>query len=397
MESIHPQQQAIRAVFMRGGTSKALVFHRKDLPQDRADWDAIFLAAMGSPDPNGRQLDGMGGGLSSLSKVCVIEKSAHPDADIDYLFGQVEMHAARVDYAGSCGSMASAIGPFAADEGLVPVPQDGDAVVRIRDVNADKLIISRFRMRGGRACVDGDFAVDGIAGSGSPVRIAFLSPAGAATGKVLPMGVPVSEINVAGVGRIAYSFVDAANPVMFVAAESIGLSGSELPDAIEAVPGLLGTIERIRRHVTVAAGAAPDLEAAGAVSLPRIAFVARSARSPIISGGMLEQEDTDIIIRMIGRGRPHLAVPITTALCLAVACKIPGTIPRGLLSARAAAGGDIIIGHPSGAWTMAAEVDDEAGRIDVRSASAVMTARRLFQGEVMVPSAVMARLRAMPV
>jgi 2-methylaconitate cis-trans-isomerase PrpF len=378
-------QLAIRAVFMRGGASKALVFHARDLPQDRAARDRIFLAAMGSPDPNERQLNGMGGGLSSVSKVCIIEKSNRADADIDYTFGQVEVREPRVDYNGSCGSMASAMGPFAVDEGLVDAPADGEAVVRIRDVNADRIIVSRFRTRGGKAAVCGDLAVDGIAGAGAPVRLEFQSPGGAATGKLLPLGEVVSSIDVAGFGPVAFSFVDAANPLMFVDAATVGLTGTELPEEIEAIPGLLAKIEKMRRSVTVRAGAAPDLETAGAVALPRIAFVSRPARSNTLSGRILQPEDTNIIVRMIGRGRPHRAVPITTALCLAVACRLPGSIPNRMLSARAAAGGDIVIGHPSGAWSVAAAVSRDNAGWRAEMAAVQMTQRRLFQGEVLVP------------
>lgn len=379
-------QIAVPAVFMRGGASKAIVFHRKDLPADQDACDAVFLAAMGSPDPNGRQLDGMGGGLSSLSKICIIEKSALPGVDIDYTFGQVEVRDARVDYNGSCGSMASAMGPFAVDEGLVDAPRDGEAVVRIRDVNADKLIVSRFLMRGGKAAVAGDFAIDGIAGTGATVRLEFQSPGGAATGKLLPMGSVVDVVEVAGFGPVEYSFTDASNPVMFVAAETVGLTGTELPDEIEAIPGLLDRIETIRRHVTVKAGAASQIAVAGRVSLPRIAFVARSAKAATLSGRLLEAGDTDIMIRTISRGLPHRAVPVTTALCLAVACRLPGTIPNRLLSARARSTEDILVGHPSGTWPISARVGEKNGSFDAEMAGIQMTARRLFQGEVLVPA-----------
>lgn len=384
---VQGDQVAIPAVFMRGGASKAIVFHAADLPKDVAGRDAIFLAAMGSPDPNERQLDGMGGGLSSLSKVCIVERSSVPGVDVDYTFGQVEVRAARVDYKGSCGSMASAMGPFAVDEGLVAAPTDGEAVVRIRDVNADKIIVSRFGTRGGKAAVAGDFAVDGIGGSGAPVRLEFRSPGGAQTGRLLPMGTATDSVEVAGLGPVEYSFVDAANPVMFVDAAAIGLTGTELPHEIEAEPGLLERIERLRRSVTVKAGAARDMAAAAGVSLPRIAFVASPRRSGTISGRILGQGDTDILVRMIGRGRPHRAVPVTTALCLAVACRLPGTIPHRLLSARARQGGDIVVGHPSGSWSVSAGVAQQGQDFVAEMAGVQMTARRLFQGAVLVPAA----------
>jgi len=380
-----PDQIAIPAVFMRGGTSKAIVFHARDLPESREARDRIFLAAMGSPDPNERQLNGMGGGLSSLSKVCIVERSKAPGADIDYTFGQVEVLAARVDYNGSCGSMASAMGPFAVDEGLVEAPADGEAVVRIRDVNANKIIVSRFPTRGGKAAVRGDFAVDGIAGTGAPVRLEFQAPGGAHTGSLLPLGGITDTVEVQGIGRIEFSFVDAANPVMFVHAEAIGLAGTELPEEIEVKPGFLDRVETIRRHVTVKAGAAPDLAAAGAVSLPRIAFVAPPKAYTALSGQPFRSDQTDILIRMIGRGRPHRAVPITTALCLAVACRLPGSVPNRMLSGQARDGGDIIVGHPSGAWSIAATVRETPDGPYAEMAGTIMTARRLFQGEVLVP------------
>ena len=385
LTSTQADQIAIPAVFMRGGASKAIVFHARDLPESREARDRIFLAAMGSPDPNGRQLDGMGGGLSSLSKVCIIERSAVPGVDIDYTFGQVEVGRPFVDYKGSCGSMASAMGPFAVDEGLVPAPADGEAVVRIRDVNADKIIVSRFPMRGGKAAVMGDLFIDGIAGTGAAVRLDFEKPGGAATGRLLPTGNLVDRIEVKGVGPVDYSFVDAANPLMFVDASVVGLTGTELPEDIEAVPGLLDRIETIRRHVTVRAGAAADLASAAHVSLPRIAFVASGAAYTTLSGDRVEADGTDIVIRMIGRGRPHRAVPVTTALCLAVACRLPGSIPHRLLGERARQGGDILVGHASGVWSVSAAVSDGPDGLVADSAGVQMTQRRLFEGKVLVP------------
>ena len=382
----HGDQLAIPAVFMRGGASNALVFLREDLPPDPAHWEPIFLAAMGSPDPNGRQIDGMGGGSSSLSKVCIVNRSDHPDADVDYLFGQVEITRPVVDYKGRCGSMASAIGPFAVDAGLVPAPQDGEVTVRIRDLNVDRVIVSRFAVRGGHAAVVGDLAIDGIAGSGAPVALDFLNPGGGATGNLLPMQAKISTIEVPGLGPITYSFVDAANPVMFVDAAEIGLSGAETPAEIEAVPGLLARIETLRRSVAIAFAAAEDMSAAAVVSLPRIAFVSAPADFTALSDQRIEAGASDIMIRMIGRGIPHRSVPVTTALCLATACRIPGTIPAGLLRPAAANAVVIRVAHPSGVWGTMASVKQTSVGWHAGSAGISMTARRLFAGQVMVPA-----------
>src|SRR6185503_10851338 len=203
-------QRPIPAVFMRGGTSKAIMFHARDLPQDRAAWDDIFLAAMGSPDPNGRQLNGMGGGISSLSKVCILAPSARDDADIDYTFAQVQIREAAVDYRGNCGNMSSAVGPFAVDEGIVR-PNGDTAVVRVFNTNTQKIIRSTFPLDDGRAATDGDLTIPGVAGTGAPVRLDFLAPGGATTGKLLPTGRPTDRLDVPGIGPIEVSMVDAAN------------------------------------------------------------------------------------------------------------------------------------------------------------------------------------------
>src|SRR5690606_35771456 len=212
-----------KAVFARGGTSKALIFHRQDLPPDCACWDAIFLAAMGSPDAYGRQLDGMGGGISSLSKVCVVGPPTRPDADVDYTFAQVQVKEARVDYGGNCGNMSSAIGPFAVDEGLVAAGS-GEATVRIHNTNTGKIIHSTFPVAHGRSVERGDLVIPGVSGSGAPVRLDFLEPGGASTGRLLPTGRATDRLEVPGMGAVTVSLVDAANACVFLDAETLGLA-----------------------------------------------------------------------------------------------------------------------------------------------------------------------------
>src|SRR2546429_5804362 len=227
------KQLKLRAVFMRGGTSKAVMLRAADLPADRELWNRIFLGVIGSPDPNGRQLDGMGGGISSLSKICVIGPSTRSGADVDYTFAQVSVRDASVDYSGNCGNMSAAVGPFAVDEGLVKA--DGnDAVVRIHNTNTKKIIVSRFRLDDGRAAVDGDFALPGVAGTGAPVRLDFLDPGGAGTGKLLPTGNSLDRLEVPAFGAIEASMIDAANPCVFVMATALGMTGTEMPDDLEA-------------------------------------------------------------------------------------------------------------------------------------------------------------------
>src|SRR5215475_522782 len=239
-------QNKLPAVFMRGGTSKAIIFLARDLPRSRDAWEPIFLAVIGSPDPNMRQLDGMGGGVSSLSKVCVIGPPTHPDADVDYTFAQVLIDKARVDYTGNCGNMSSAIGPFAVDEGLVPKPRTGEAVVRIHNTNTRKIIVSRFGMDGEEAAVAGDMAIDGVAGTGAPIRLEFIEPGGAKTGKLLPTGKAVDQLKLPDGVHVTASLIDAANPCVFVPADAVGATATEQPAEIDNRQELKGKLEALR-------------------------------------------------------------------------------------------------------------------------------------------------------
>jgi 2-methylaconitate cis-trans-isomerase PrpF len=376
--------RASRAVFMRGGTSKALVFHEADLPADRGEWGPIFLAAMGSPDPNGRQLDGMGGGVSSLSKVCVVGPPSRADADVDYTFAQIAIGAAEVDYAGNCGNMSSAIGPFAVDEGLVPRPAGTAATVRIHNTNTRKIIVARFPVHDGRSVAEGDQAIDGVAGTAAAVRLDFTDPGGAKTGKLLPTGQASDMLDIPGLGKLRASLVDAANPTLLLLAADLGMSGVESPAMLERDAPLLARLETIRRHASVAMGLAPDLDAAGRIlSIPKIALLSAPVDATVLSGRVVEAAEVDIVARMISVGQPHRAVPITAALCLAVACRIPGSVAQALARPGDDPSAPLRIGHPSGVMLVAADVRMVGNRIEVPSATVFRTARRLFQGEVL--------------
>ena len=224
-------QQRVDAVFMRGGTSRGIFFQRAWLPAAREDWDPIFLGALGSPDPYGRQLDGLGGGVSSLSKIVVVEPSSRPDADVEYTFGQVAVREAAVAYRTNCGNLTSAVGPFAVDEGLVTpsVDSNGEAAVRLYNVNTQKRIVARFPLDGGSAAVEGEFELLGVGGQGAPIRLEFQDPGGAVTGDLLPGGAPAQLLAVPGLGDVRVSIVDATTAVVAVRAADLGLSGSEPP------------------------------------------------------------------------------------------------------------------------------------------------------------------------
>ena len=382
------RQRRIRAVFMRGGTSKAVMFRRQDLPAERAAWDPIFLSALGSPDAEARQLDGMGGGVSSLSKICIVGPPTRADADVDYTFGQVGVREALVDYSGSCGNMSSAIGPFALEEGMLPgAPRDGEVTVRIHDTNAGRIIVARFQARDGEAEVEGELVLDGVSGSGAPIRLDFMDPGGARSGHLLPSGPARDVLQVPGVGAVEATMVDAASPCVFIRAEAVGATGTETPQRLDAVAELLERLDAVRRHAAVAMGLAKDPDAARAKpSLPRVAMLTPPRAAQLANGRLVAADEADLGIRMISMGQPHRAVTATGALCLAVACRIPGSIAAEV-SAAADPAKPIRIAHASGVVVADAAVEPDTSRrggVHCRHATLYRTARRLFEGSVLV-------------
>ena len=374
---------SLPAVFMRGGTSRAVMFHARDLP-DRAEWDPLFLAAMGSPDPNGRQLNGMGGGISSLSKVCILAPSDRADADIDYTFAQVQIRDPRVDYRSNCGNMSSAVGPFAVDEGIVR-PNGDTAMVRIFNTNTQKIIRSTFPLQDGRAATDGDLAIPGVAGTGAPVRLDFLAPGGATTGRLLPTGQPKDRLDVPGVGPIEVSMIDAANACVFVRARDLGLSGGELPEELERDAALLDRLQSIRRQASIIMGIArDDAEARTVAAVPIIGFVAPPMDAPTLSGDPISAAQVDLTARFLSNGQPHRALPLTASLCTAVAAGIVGTVVAEALAP--GAGAQVRIGMPCGILVVGSEVSRDGGGAWVAHSGALYrTARRLFDGRIYVP------------
>ena len=378
------KQLKIPAVFMRGGTSNAVVFHAKDLPRDRAQWDEIFLAAIGSPDPYGRQLDGMGGGVSSLSKVCVVGPSTRDDADIDYTFAQVQVKEAKVEYGANCGNMSSAMGPFAVDEGLLEV-SGREALVRVHNTNTKKIIWSRFPLDDGLSAVDGDLAIPGVAGTGAPVKLEFREPGGATTGKLLPTGNVADTLDVPGVGKIRVSMVDAANACVFVRAADLGIKGTELPDEIDANTDLLKKLSAIRIAASVAMGVTKTpAEAAQRAAVPFVGFVSGPQDAKTLTGETLPASGMDLGARMMSNGQPHRALPLTCTLCLAVAARLEGSVVHETTRQTGSPEAEIRIAMPSGVLTVAASVRKLEGQWHAEQGAFYRTQRRMFEGHVVV-------------
>jgi 2-methylaconitate cis-trans-isomerase PrpF len=370
----------VPAAFYRGGSSKGVFFHARHCPARGPALDRMLLSALGSPDPYGRQLDGMGGGTSSLSKAVIIGPSTHPDADIDYTFAQVAVDRPVVDWGANCGNLSSAVGPFAVDEGLIDVP-DGEALVRIHQVNTKKIIHARFPVAGGKAVTGGDFSLDGVSGTGARIALDFLEPGGTVTAGLLPTGNVIDNVDVDG-RRFSLSLIDASNPVAFVSADDIGMNGHELPDTIEAMPEAMRLLDRLRRAAGVLMGLGADADGVGLAN-PKIAIVSAPASFGTLDGREVAAGEFDIAVRMLSMERAHRAVTLTGAMCLAVACRIAGSLPSRLCTADP--GADAIrVGHPSGLVSVGAKVGCDSGKWNVSSATVYRTARRLMQGEVAV-------------
>ncbi|KAJ8109675.1 hypothetical protein OPT61_g7288 [Boeremia exigua] len=365
-------QNALPAAYYRGGTSRAIIFKSEDLPKNKDSWPEIFRGAINSPDPNGRQLDGMGGGVSSLSKVCVVGKSKRHDADVDYTFAAIGVKKPEVDFSSNCGNMIAAIGPYAVDTGLVTT-NGPSATVRIYNTNTAKIIHAQFPVQDGEAQVTGDFAIDGVAGTGAKIELAFLDPAGSKTGKTLPTGQILDKFD-----GIAATCIDVGNPCVFVKATDLGVEGAILADAIDAHPTLLKQLDSIRKQAAVAMGISKDLESVPG-SIPKVALVSAPYPHSLISGQKLKREDCDVLVRAISVGQPHKAVPVTVAMALASASRLEGSTVYQCTSEHPVDADGVTVGHNSGKLLVGAKFEADGG---VKSATVFRTARRVMDGTI---------------
>ena len=393
--STHPAQIKIPATYMRGGTSKGVFFKLTDLPaaaqQPGAVRDAILLRVIGSPDPYGKQIDGMGGATSSTSKSVILAKSSKPDHDVDYLFGQVSIDKPFVDWSGNCGNLSAAVGPFAISNGLVDaarVPQNGTATIRIWQVNIQKTIIAHVPITNGVVQETGDFELDGVTFPAAEVQLEFLDPAdegeGDGGGAMFPTGNLVDDLLVPGVGTFKATMINAGIPTVFVNAKDIGYSGTELQDAINGDGKALAMFETIRAHGAMRMGLINSLdEAATRQHTPKVAFVAPPASYTASSGKSVQATDIDLCVRALSMGKLHHAMMGTAAVAIGTAAAIPGTLVN-----LAAGGGTrpaVRFGHPSGTLRVGAEATQENGEWVVKKAVMSRSARVLMEGNVRIP------------
>lgn len=373
-------QALIPAVFLRGGSSKGVFFHAKDLPADRAKQDAILLSVLGSPDPHGRQLDGMGGGIAALSKAAIIGPPTHADADVDCTFAHVAVDRPLVDRRSDDFNLLAAVGPFAVDEGLLRA-SDGEALLRIHQVNTQRIIHARFLVRGRRAATEGDFAMAGVSGTGARIRLDVLHPGGAATGSLLPTGRAMDVLKHDGRAFRA-TMIDAADACVVLDAAELGLTGAESPDAIEAQPAIMALLDALRRVAAVRMGLCATPEAAPR-GIPKVAVVAPPAEYRALDGTTIGAPTHEVALRMISMERVHPAVPLAGGMALGVACRIAGSVPHAI--AATPDGDEIRLAGPSGILSVGAEVRRDGAGWVADSAVLFRSARRLMQGSVTVP------------
>ncbi|CAE6781174.1 2-methylaconitate cis-trans isomerase PrpF [Paraburkholderia domus] len=389
----HKPQIKIPATYMRGGTSKGVFFRLQDLPEAAqvpgVARDALLMRVIGSPDPYGKQIDGMGGATSSTSKTVIIAKSSKPDHDVDYLFGQVSIDKAFVDWSGNCGNLSAAVGPFAISAGLVDasrIPQNGVAIVRIWQANIGKTIIGHVPITDGAVQETGDFELDGVTFPAAEVQLEFMDPAAeeeGAGGAMFPTGNLVDDLEVPGVGTLKATMINAGIPTIFVDAESIGYKGTELQDAINSDDKALAMFETIRAHGAVRMGLIKHIdEIATRQHTPKVAFVAKPADYVASSGKRVAAGDVDLLVRAMSMGKLHHAMMGTAAVAIGTAAAISGTLVN--LAAGGGARDAVRFGHPSGTLRVGAEACEEGGAWTVTKAMMSRSARVLMEGWVRV-------------
>ncbi len=391
----HLPQIRIPATYMRGGTSKGVFFRLQDLPEAAQVpgkvRDELLLRVIGSPDPYGKQIDGMGGATSSTSKTVILSKSDQADHDVDYLFGQVSIDKPFVDWSGNCGNLSAAVGAFAITGGLVDpsrIPENGVATVRIWQANIGKTIVAHVPITNGAVQETGDFELDGVTFPAAEVQMEFMDPAEEG-GAMFPTGNLVDDLQVPGIGTIKATMINAGIPTIFINAEALGYTGTELQEAINSDTEALTRFESIRAHGAVRMGLISNIEeAATRQHTPKVAFVAGPKDYVSSSGKNVAASDIDLLVRALSMGKLHHAMMGTAAVAIGTAAAVPGTLVN--LAAGGGVRHSVQFGHPSGTLRVGAEADNSGGDWIVTKATMSRSARVLMEGWVRIPGEVTA-------
>lgn len=374
-------QTKTRVVIMRAGTSKGIFIQESNLPQNKKDRTELILKIFGSPDI--RQIDGLGGADPLTSKLAIIGPSTRNDADVDYTFGQVSYVAPTIDYSGNCGNISSGVGPYAVDEKLVEV-KEPFTTVRVHNTNTGKILVERVKVEQGMAVVNGDYSISGVPGSGEKIEIDFSGTAGSKTGKLLPTGNPMDKMTVSEIGEIEYSLVDAANPMVFVRARDLGLTGIETPSQIDKDVRILKILEEIRGNAAITIGAAENLTDAleNSPAFPMVAFVAEAQTyNDFTTGNTISEEEVDFVSRLMYMQVIHKTYAGTGTICTGAAARIKGTVVNEMMDAKNRGKSlTINIGHPAGTIDIDVTAHEENEHWVLDKAAINRTARRIMDG-----------------
>lgn len=382
MESRERTAVRLPVTIMRGGTSKGVYILEEDLPKDHEKWDAMLLRMMGSPDK--KQIDGLGGSQSVTSKVAVVSRSARPDADVDYTFAQVSVDKPLVSYKGNCGNISSGVGPFAIEKGLVEA-KEGMTTVRIYNTNTDKIIAADVPTAEGKVVYDGDFRIAGVPGTAAPIRLKFVNPSGTLGRGLLPTGNAVDTLEIPGFGPVQVSIIDAANPLVFVKAKDLGLTGRELPDELNGDARALELLEKVRGMAAVRLGLTDDCAKASweTPAIPKMTFVSEAEDYLAADGRIVKKENADLLSRMMSMQKAHPSYAMTGAMCTAAAAVVPGSIVHQTLSA----GADtklIRIGHPGGILECGVDYEENGAVPVIEDTFGFRTANLLLEGNARI-------------
>jgi 2-methylaconitate cis-trans-isomerase PrpF len=380
---MHPEMEMIRCTIMRGGTSKGIYIHKNELPSDPVLRDKVIQAIFGSPDA--RQIDGLGGADPLTSKLAIVAPSDRPDADIEYTFAQVGIEQNIVDYGGNCGNISSGVGPFAIDEGMVEAVNPVTSV-RIWQTNTKKLLVAEVPVREGKSCVEGNCRIDGVPGSGAKILMDFSDTVGSTTGTLLPTG-NASDVLTVKDGSYSVSIVDAAIPVVFVSAESLGLRGTESAKEIDAQTELLERIESIRGEAATKIGMAESPEQATLKSpySPFIAIVSPPADYKATGGEEVRKDDVDIVSRLLFMQKTHKTYPGTGSIATGAAARVKGSVVNCMLNRNLDSTDKVIrIGHPAGVMSVESEVQNDVPVVAFKKLAFYRTSRKIMDGVVYV-------------
>jgi len=363
---------------IRGGTSKGIYILKEDLPANKEEWGPLLLRLMGSPDQ--KQIDGLGGSQSVTSKIAIVSKSSNPEADVDYTFAQVSIDKPIVSYKGNCGNISSGVGPFAIEKGLIK-PQKGITAVKVFNTNTQKLIVEEVQTPEEKVEYFGDYAIAGVPGTSTPIKLKFINPSGTLGKGLLPTNNPVDILKIPNFGKINASIIDCANPLVFIKAKDVGLTGKENPNEINSNEKMLELLEIIRGVAAVKLGFIDDYKKSSWLTpgIPKMTFVSESDDYATSDGKEIKKENIDLLSRMMSMQKAHPSYAMTGAMCTAAAAIIPNSIVNQVLSKKCDTQ-YIRIGHSGGVLECGVDYKENGNNPIIEDTFGFRTANYIMEG-----------------